>query len=192
MSALRYAMVCGALFAAACAGSGGGTSEEPLRREDTAMAQFSARVTAVDHAKRLVTIADESGGEATFHADEGVRNLAQVKVGDELVGTVMESIVLELRQPTAEELEGPSILEVAARAEPGQRPAGQFARQIQAVLTVEAIDKKAETATLRGPLGNSHTIKARDPANLDRVKVGDSVVATYTEALALEVRKPAP
>jgi hypothetical protein len=178
------------VLAAGCAGSGGSSSEEPLRREDTAMAQFSARVAAIDHAKRLVTLVDEAGGEATFHADEGVRNLSQVKVGDEVVGTVLESVVLELRQPTPAELEGPSIVEVAARAEPGQRPAGQFARQIQAVLIVDAIDKKAGTATLRGPLGNSHTIKARDPANLDRVKVGDSVVATYTEALSLEVRKP--
>lgn len=195
MSALRFAIVCAAALAAGCAGSGGSgsASEEPLRREDTAVAQFNARVTAIDHKKRLVTLADESGGgEATFYADEAVRNFGQVKVGDELVGTVLESVVLELRQPTAEELEGPTIVEVMARAEPGQPPAGQFARQIQAILIVEAIDKKAQTATLRGPLGNSHTIKARDPANLERVKVGDSVIATYTEALSLEVRKPAP
>jgi hypothetical protein len=34
-------------------------------------------------------------------------------------------------------------------------------------------------------------IAARDPANLDRVRVGDKVVATYTETLRLEVRGPA-
>jgi len=194
MSALRFAIVCAAALAAGCAGSGGsgGASEEPLRREDVAVAQFTARVAAIDHAKRLVTLVDESGGEATFHADEGVRNLQQVKVGDEVIGTVAESVVLELREPTAAELEaGASVLEVVARAEPGQRPAGQYTRQIRAVLVVDAIDKKAGTATLRGPLGNTRTIKARDPANLDRVKVGDSVVATYTEALSLEVRAPA-
>lgn len=173
---------------AGCAGSGG----ETLRREDTAVLQVSARVVAVNHAERVVTLADAGGGEATFHADPAVKNFAQVKVGDELVGALVESVVLELRPPTAEEAAaGASILDVAATAEPGEKPAGLFVRQITAVLVVEAIDKAAGTATLRGPLGNSHTIPARDPKNLDRVKVGDTVVALYTEALDLEVRAPA-
>jgi hypothetical protein len=184
-----------AAVALGCAGSGGSTGSEdsaPLRREDAAVAEVRARVAAIDHAKRLVTLEDAAGDRATFHADPAVKNLAQVKVGDELVGELAEILVLELREPTAEEREADAeILEVAATAEPGQKPAGAYVRQIRALLTVEAIDKAAGTATLRGPAGNSRTIAARDPANLDRVKVGDSVVATYTEALRLEVVAPA-
>lgn len=193
MSAGRIALVLLAVSLAACAGSGGASSNEaPLRREDTAVVEIRARVTAIDHAKRLVTLQGADGGEATFEADAGVKNLAQVKVGDELVGALAESLVLELREPTAEEAAaGTSILEVVAAAEPGRRPAGEFVRQIRAILTVDSIDKQAGTATLRGPAGNLRTIPARDRANLDRVKVGDSVVATYTEALMLEVRAPA-
>jgi hypothetical protein len=190
---VRFASIALALIAFGCAGSGGsGSGEAPLRREVTEVVEFRAKVAAIDQSKRLVTLRDEQGGEATFHADEGVKNLPQVKVGDELVGVLSESVVLELREPTAEELEtGADILEVVAAAAPGEKPAGQYVRQIRAVLTVEAIDKVAGTATLRGPAGNSQTIAARDRANLERVKVGDTVVATYTEALALEVRAPA-
>lgn len=194
MSSTRIGLVLFAVSLAACAGSGSGGSspEEPLRREDTAVVEIRARVAAIDHKKRLVTLQDEAGGTATFEADASVKNLAQVKVGDELVGALAESLVLELRQPTAaESAEGTSVLEVIAAAEPGHRPAGEFVRQIRAILTVDAIDKAAGTATLRGPLGTRRTIQARDPANLDRVRVGDSVVATYTEALRLEVRAPA-
>jgi hypothetical protein len=192
MSALRFVLVCAAALAAGCAGSGGSSSETPLRREETAAASIHARVAAVDHEKRLLTLTDDSGGAATFIADEAVQNFSQVRVGDELVGEVAESLVLELREPTdAERAAGPSILDVAATAEPGQRPSGLFVRQIRAVLTIVAIDEKAETATLRGPAGNERTIRARDPANLKRVKVGDPVVATYTESLRLEVRAPA-
>lgn len=192
MSVLRIAVVLFAASLAACAGSGGSSDEAPLRREDTAVLEIRARVSAIDHAKRLVTLQDASGEEATFEADAGVKNLAQVKVGDELVGSLAESLVLELREPTAEEAAaGASILEVVAKAEPGRRPAGEYVRQIRAVLTIAGIDKAAGTATLRGPAGNLRTIAARDPANLDRVRVGDSVVATYTEALRLEVRAPA-
>jgi len=189
----RLAIAAGLAALVACAGSGGsgGETAAPLRRETTAVVQVQARVKAIDHATRRVTLVDDTGGEAVFYADEGVKNLAQVKPGDILSGRLTESVLLELREPTPEEAaEGGSILEVAATAEPGQRPAGVFARQITAVLVIEAIDKAAGTATLRGPTGVAHVIPARNPANLDRVAVGDTVVATYTESLALEVRAP--
>lgn len=179
----------------ACAGSGGSGSgpEEaaPLRRVESQTIAVQATVKAVDLDKRLVTITDGAGSEATFYADEAVRNLPQVKPGDLLVGELSESVVLELREATpAEAAAGGSVLEVVAAAEPGQRPAGHFVRQITAVLTIEAIDRAAGTATLRGPAGNSHVVPARDPAHLDRVAVGDTVVATYTEALRLAVVAP--
>jgi hypothetical protein len=177
----------------ACAGSGGSGSDEatPLRREETKTVAVRATVNAVDQKKRMVTLTDASGGQATFYADEAVKNLPQVKPGDQLVGELRESVVLELRKATAEEqAAGVSALAVVAAAPPGQKPAGLFVRQIQAVLTVESIDKAAGTATLRGPAGSSRTFPARDPRNLERVKVGDTVVATYTESLRLEVVAP--
>lgn len=177
----------------ACAGSGssGPEDEAPLRRVESQTLSVQATVKAVDVETRLVTITDASGGEATFYADEAVRNLPQMKPGDLLVGELSESVVLELRAATPEEAAaGSSVLEVAAVAEPGERPAGQFVRQITAVLTIDAIDRGEGTATLRGPAGNSHVIPARDPRNLDRVSVGDTVVATYTEALSLAVVAP--
>ncbi|MCK7506097.1 MAG: hypothetical protein MZV70_19805 [Desulfobacterales bacterium] len=43
--------------------------------------------------------------------------------------------------------------------------------------------------TLKGPEGNKETIKVKDPKNLKKVKVGDNVVISYTEALAISVEK---
>jgi hypothetical protein len=189
----RLAIAAALAALVACAGSGGSGGEDapPLRREITEVVPIQARVKAIDHATRRVTLVDDAGGEAVFQADEAVKNLDQVKPGDVLSGRLAESVVLEVREPTPEEAAaGASILEVAATAEPGQRPAGVFARQITAVLVIEAIDKAAGTATLRGPSGAARVVPVRDPANLDRVAVGDTVVATYTESLALEVRAP--
>jgi hypothetical protein len=177
---------------AACAGSGGSDSTAgPLRREVTEVVAIEARVKAIDHEKRLVTLTDAAGGEATFYADEAVRNLPQVKVGDRLVGRLVESLALEVREPTPEEAaEGAKVLEVAAVAEPGERPAGVFARRITAVLVIEALDRAASTATLRGPSGAAQAVAVRDPATFDRVAVGDTVVATYSESLSLQVQAP--
>src|SRR5678815_6037589 len=75
MSTLRFAFVCAAALAVGCAGSSGSSkTEAPLRREDTAAAQIQMRVKAVDQKKRLVTVVDASGGEATFEADPAVKN----------------------------------------------------------------------------------------------------------------------
>lgn len=42
--------------------------------------------------------------------------------------------------------------------------------------------------SIHGPQGKAHTFKARDPGNLKKVKVGDLVDLTYTQALAIAVR----
>ena len=57
--------------------------------------------------------------------------------------------------------------------------------------TIEAIDLAKGTVTLKGPQGNSQTIKARNPENLKKAKVGDLLDITYTETVAIKV-EPAP
>ena len=176
-----------AALAFACATS----DAPPLSREETQVDTFRARVAAVDLATRVVTLADASGNQMSFRADEAVKNLPQVKVGDELVGQRMESLAIELRDATAEEQAAPaSVAEMVATAEPGQKPAGLFVRQIKAVYTVESVDKPAGGGMLRDASGNTRFVKARDPAVLERVKAGDTLVVTLTEAIRIEVLAP--
>jgi Cu/Ag efflux protein CusF len=55
--------------------------------------------------------------------------------------------------------------------------------------TIAAIDKDQGTVTLKGPKGRTLTLEVRDRQKLDMVKVGDPVVALYTEALVIQLRK---
>ena len=55
------------------------------------------------------------------------------------------------------------------------------------MVVIEAIDKENETVTVKGPAGNSNTVKVRNPDNLDKVAIGDKVRVTYTEGLAVKV-----
>ena len=82
-----------------------------------------------------------------------------------------------------------TVLEVAAKAPPDTAPAADGLRQIKAVVTVEGIDRPAEMVTLKGPLGNTITIKVLDPSRLDKVSLGDTVIVIYTESLAISVEK---
>jgi hypothetical protein len=172
---------------AACASS----SEPKVSREETQISTMRARVEAVDQQTRVVTLVDAAGRRTTFRADEAVKNLPQVAVGDEVVGTLVESLAIEVRKATPEEQATPeSVSGLAATAEPGQKPAGLWVRQAKALFTIESIDKARGGGTLRDARGQSRFVKARDPAVLDRVKVGDTVVVTLTEGLSLEVVKP--
>jgi hypothetical protein len=175
------------IFLAACAGS----NEPKVSREETQVSTLRARVEAVDAQTRMLTLVDAAGRRTTFRADEAVKNLPQVAVGDEVVGTLVESLAIEVRKATAEELATPeSVTGLVATAQPGQKPAGLFVRQTRALFTIESVDEAQGGGMLRDARGQSRFVKARDPAVLDRVKAGDTVVVTLTEGLSLEVVKP--
>jgi hypothetical protein len=176
-----------AIALAACASS----NEPKVSREESQVSTFRARVGAIDQETRVVTLIGPDGSRTTFRADEAVKNLAQVQVGDEVVGKLVETLMIEVRKPSPDDKATPtSVADVVASAEPGQKPAGVWVRQVQAVYMIESIDKAQGGGTLRDASGKSTFVKARDPAMLDRVKVGDTVVVTLIEGLSLEVVTP--
>jgi hypothetical protein len=56
---------------------------------------------------------------------------------------------------------------------------------------VESIDlgSRELTVTIKGPLGNYLIIDVVDPARLEKLKIGDKALMTYTEALAIRLEK---
>jgi hypothetical protein len=55
--------------------------------------------------------------------------------------------------------------------------------------TVVAIDKATRTVTLKGPQRTVDIVAGEEVRNFDQIRVGDSVVAKYVEALTLELKK---
>ena len=175
-------------FAAEPAGKAPATKAEPPSWQTSSLVEETATVMAVDQSTRMVTLKGPKGNSVTFKASDEVRNLAQVKVGDEVKFAYYESLAVRVLKkgeafPTASESA------VAARAKPGEKPAGVVGTETSVNATITAIDKKAKTATLKGEDGKSVTVTPRDPKNLEKVKVGDRLVITYTEAVAVKVDK---
>jgi len=63
---------------------------------------------------------------------------------------------------------------------------------VKIVAEVIGMDPAHRTVRLRGPQGGVVDLAVRDPAQFARVKVGDQVEATYTEAVAIAVEPAAP
>jgi hypothetical protein len=155
------------------------------RMED--VVESRATITAVDRSQRTVTLRDKSGEEMVVEASDAVRNFDQIQVGDEVVVSYTEALAWQVK-PASEGAPGVSADEGVTRAKPGEKPGGAVGRSVTVTTTITAIDLAAGTVTLTGPGGKSRTIKARDPNNLKKVKVGDLVDITYSEALAIAVK----
>jgi len=62
---------------------------------------------------------------------------------------------------------------------------------ITARARIIAIDKENRIVTLRGPKGNDVAVKADEKVQrFNELKIGDIVTATYSQAVAVSVRKP--
>ena len=80
---------------------------------------------------------------------------------------------------------------MAARSAKGDKPAGVVVEVVDVSATVQAIDRKKRIVQLKRPDGKLVTTKVdKSVKAFDTLKVGDTVHARYTEAIAISVTKP--
>lgn len=152
--------------------------------------QVTATVTAVDTANRLVTLKGKSGDEEVIKMGPEVKNFDQIKVGDRVKVTFSQGVVLSLMAPDAKAVE-PTATAVGEAAAKGEKPAGAVKVSLKGTVTITKIDAKSRIVTLTGPEGRSYKVKAGPDIKLDKIKVGDKVLAEYSETVAIAV-EPAP
>lgn len=170
----------------------GGTvvSSEPGKAAAMRSMKVSAKVVAIDKITRTVTLKGPNGNVVDVVAGDDVKNFDQIKVGDLVVVNFVQALSLEL-QKTKGGASGIAEKSAMATAKPGERPAAAAAHQVTAIAKVTAVNKKAKTITLKGPRGNSFTLDVQNPDQFKVVKVGDEVLVTYTEAVAISVEPAA-
>jgi hypothetical protein len=151
------------------------------------MVEMTAVVKSVDLKTREVVLTGEGNRETTVVAGPDVQRLDEVKVGDQVRIKYYESLTLKLDQvPGGQASQSEKVGEV--RSEPGDMPGGIRTREVTLTAKITAVDAKASTVTLIGPKGRSVDLEVAADT-LKKVKVGDLVSATYTEALAVELSR---
>ena len=73
------------------------------------------------------------------------------------------------------------------RCEKGEKPGGSLADVVTVVATILAIDPDKPSVTLQGPEGHVVEVLVKQPEKLKQVEVGDQVVITYSQAVAISV-----
>jgi len=161
-------------------------SSEPGKVHMQQTTEMVARVVAIDRTERVVTLKGPKGNEVDVVCGDEVKNFAQIKLGDQVTAKYVESLYLELQKTSAGVRESVEI-EGAARAKPGERPAGVAMRELVILADVTAVDPVKKTVTLKGPRNNVVTLPVKNPDQFKVVKKGDQVEVTYTQAMAISV-----
>ncbi len=151
------------------------------------MTTVKGTVEAIDHAKRVLTIKDSKGKYQTIDVPEGTERFQAVKVGDKISLRYYDMVNVRLKQP------GEAAVDTAtAAATPvaGAKPAGTLASQRTITATIKEIDLKIPSITFVGPNNWNYSRKVQDKKALEKVKVGDRVDITWTEAVLIDVQAP--
>lgn len=157
----------------------------------THVVKVIAQVAAVDAEERVVTLIRPDGSATDVRCGPEVVNFDQIRVGDEVEAEFEESLAITVT-PHGEAPSAAAVTDVAL-APVGSRPGAAAVRTTQVTATVDAIDYATRRVWLRGPRGNVLSLHAGPGVRrFDAVRVGDTVVARYTEALAIAVRPTEP
>jgi hypothetical protein len=148
--------------------------------------EVTAKIDAIDHTERLVTLKDKDGSSETIYAGPEVKRFDELKVGDTVTFRYYESVAFVIRKPGqagAAPADGAKITRSS-----GPRPGGTIAKQQTAVVTVKAIDSKTPAVTVLTQDGRTTSFKVDNPKNLAGVSVGDKVEVTFTTAAMISVK----
>ena len=173
-------------FAANAQSSGAVVDRQPGKVGIAQAVDVTATISAIDAAKREITLKGPDGKDTTVVAGPEVKNFSQLKVGDKVDIQYVEALVLELKKggglPVAR-----TDTETMKSAKPGETPGAKGSRKVTVVGDVIALDPATQTVTLKGPQRTAD-LKVRDKKQFDLISKGDQIEATYTEALAVAVK----
>ena len=186
MTARFIILVASLALLVGCASGGKPADEKPSGREQR-LVEVRAVVIGVDQKHRLLALEGDDGGRMVLPVAEEFRDFERARVGDQVVVSYTEAIAWQVK-PADKGAPGVSTRETLSNPGLGEAPGGAIERALTITATITALDMARGTVTLTGPQGRSQTFKVHRPADLEKLRVGDLVDITYSEALAIGVR----
>lgn len=150
---------------------------------------ITAKVEAIDATTRTLTVKQRGGDFVPITVPKAVERFPEIKVGDTITARYHDNIVIRLK-PAGEAAVDTTSESVTKGT--GVSPAGTAAAQRTITATIVAIDNKVPSVTFKGEKVNwTYSSRVADKRALAKVKVGDRVDITWTEALMVSVTSPA-
>ena len=165
-------------------------SNEIPTKEKYELVEIQGTITAIDKETREITLMGPEGEHYTVTASEDIKRFDEIKVGDVVTFDFFKYIKAEFRSPTEEELNEPLVLlGEAEKANMDEAPAAAIGAVVKALVTIQTIILQFMYVTVKGPNGNFNTIHMDDEELIKKLRVGQVVILTYGEAIAISLEK---
>ncbi len=147
------------------------------------MKVVTVTVEAVEQASREITVKTPEGKYDVLYVPASIKRFDMVKVGDQITAMYYETLVVQLKPAGEADVDKTTSGLVPTEG----RPSGTMSRQRTLTATIKAIDPNVPSITFTGPRDWTYSSRVKDKTALARVKVGDKVDITWTEALVLSL-----
>jgi hypothetical protein len=152
----------------------------------TQTVQLTASVVGIDREANTVTLKGPEGNARTLEAQP--YNMKKIDIGDTVNVEYAQHMTIEVFANDGME-PGAGVMGAMGENKEGETPAAMEIITAVATATVEEINIEANTFKLKWPGGEIQEYEAQNPENLKKADVGDLVVTTYTEAIALTLNE---
>jgi hypothetical protein len=151
------------------------------------MKTATATVESIEHATRTVTLKEENGEYATVVVPPDNKKFDTIKVGDKVTAKYYENVVLRIKLPGEKAVDTDAA---AVTPGAGAKAGGTASTQRTITATITHIDQKIPSITFTGPNNWKYSSRVEDKEMLKKVKVGDRVDITWTEAVLISLEAP--
>jgi Cu/Ag efflux protein CusF len=142
-----------------------------------------AVIFGIDVERNSITLLQDSGDPVDVQVDRSVGDVSTLKTGDEVSITYRRALLIRAGKSPSNG--------IRERIDSGFSTAQSVAsslsmHRVQALVTVEQIDRAKHQLTLRGAT-DTVTLEASSDGLLNGLKVGDSVRVDFAEATAIQI-----
>jgi Cu/Ag efflux protein CusF len=177
---MKIATIFSSALMLALAGTAGAQVSKTLTGETKTV---TVSVEAIERASREVTVKKPDGTYDVFYVPDEVKRFDTLKIGDKIVTKYYENVFVRLQAPG----EKPANSESNSVNRTADRNAASASHQRTITATITKIDQKAPSITFSGPNGWAYSTRVEDTKALAKVKVGDKVDITWTEAAVVSI-----
>lgn len=163
-------------------------AQQPKTAWTSSLIKTTATVTAIDAAKREITIKGDHG-PVTVQVGPEVKNFSNLKVGDQVKVSYYQGTAAQIVKG-GKTVTDPAVSTFASGNSPGMKPAGQVGASATVTVKIQDINLPTNTVAFTESNGTTRIVEVKSPEMqqfIRTLKRGDTVQVTFTDSVAVEV-----
>ncbi|HKT96985.1 MAG TPA: hypothetical protein VJS30_10680 [Paraburkholderia sp.] len=150
-----------------------------------AAANLTAKVVKIHPDSNSVAVQGPKGKTVVIDVDPATADVKKLKVGDEVDIAYRAAVLMSVDTVDPKGMRARATAESTSAASNGLVVK---TRTVQVVATIQKLDRKTREVTLAGP-NRKVSMMVQPDVDLSKLKIGDSILATYVGATAISVKR---